>query len=297
VKQLHSIELQEKFFLPFQVLSHRGRKEVKLEDIKIQVCLFAFDLLFLNGKSLTKEPLSRRRELLHEAFHEVPGEFTFALYKNISDTEEIQTFLNVAVEGNCEGLMIKTLEQEAAYEPSKRSWNWLKVKKDYLEGMGDSLDLVVIGAYLGRGKRTGVYGGFLLAAYDDETENYQSICKIGTGFSDANLSEFTEKLKNHVIPQARNYFAYGDGVTPDVWFEPTLVWEVLAADLSLSPVHKAAQGMVDPAKGIALRFPRFIRVRDDKKPEDATTAGQVADMYNRQKINKVQHTANEDDDD
>ncbi len=191
-----------------------------------------------------KENLQARREALHNSFHDVAGEFTFAKYKDISDTEEIQTFLNEAVEGNCEGLMIKTLEKEAAYEPSKRSWNWLKVKKDYLEGMGDSLDLVVIGAYLGRGKRTGVYGGFLLACYDDETESYQSICKLGTGFSDEDLQKYSKLFQEYVIDHPKNYYAFGEGVAPDVWFETTQVWEVLAADLSLSPVHKAAQGMV-----------------------------------------------------
>mmetsp|Transcript_3269 Transcript_3269/g.4502 ORF Transcript_3269/g.4502 Transcript_3269/m.4502 type:complete len:806 (+) Transcript_3269:52-2469(+) len=290
-----AFDREKQKILPFQVLSTRARKTVALEDIKVQVCLYAFDLLYLNGESLLQQPLAVRRKKLLESFSEVPGEFLFAQHKDSNDIEEIQAFLNEAVEGHCEGLMIKTLEKEATYEPSKRSYNWLKVKKDYVEGMGDSLDLVVIGAYVGRGKRTGVYGGYLLACYDEDTETYQSICKIGTGFSDEDLQKQHAFFAEHISKGPKPYYSYGENVAADVWFEPVAVWEILAADLSISPVHTAAQGMVDANKGIALRFPRFVRVRDDKKPEDATSATQVADMYRNQKINHAHNGPVEDD--
>jgi DNA ligase-1 len=118
-----------------------------------------------------------------------------------------------------------------------------QLKKDYLSGVGDSLDLVVVGAYHGKGKRTNVYGAFLLACYDPDSENFQTICKIGTGFSDEVLLSFYADLKPLEIETARGDLEVG-GAKPDVWFEPKIVWEVLTADLSLSPVYTAAHGLV-----------------------------------------------------
>ena len=183
--------------------------------------------------------------------------------------------------------MVKMLDtEESGYEPSKRSRNWLKVKKDYLSGIGDSLDLVVLGAYYGKGKRTSVYGAFLLGCYNGAAEAYETVCNIGTGFSEAVLEELHAELADSVIAKPKPFYTHSAVAKdqPDVWFEPRCVWEVKTADLTLSPRYKAGAAALGDAggKGISLRFPRFIKRRDDKKPDQATESRMVVDMYRKQ---------------
>jgi DNA ligase-1 len=200
--------------------------------------------------------------------------------------ESIQSFMNEAVQSSCEGLMVKSLEVNSGYIPNKR--NWVKLKKDYLAGVGDTLDLVVIGAWQGKGKRTGVYGAFLLATYDPESEEYQSICKVGTGLSDAFLESSAQYFSQHILDNPPREYKFVESDMPDVWFKATRIWEIKCADLSLSPHHKAAIGRVHESKGIALRFPRFVRERvgtDEKVvPDGITDAEQVTEMFHAQAV-------------
>ena len=268
--------------LPFQTLSTRARKNVAIQDIKVNVCLFPFDLIYLNGESLVRHSLRERRSRMKAMFPEVPDKLHFATGRDLSTAEEVELFLGEAVDNQCEGLMIKTLDENASYEPSKRSLNWLKLKKDYVEGIGDSLDLVPIGGYRGKGKRSGVYGAFLLAVFDQSNGEFQSVCKIGTGFSDEDLQQHWDFFKDHTLGAKRMDYDVHESLTPDDWFDAVQVWEVAAADLSISPIHSSCCTSREDGKGIGLRFPRFLRIRDDKSPEDATSAEQVMQMYEDQ---------------
>mmetsp|Transcript_41747 Transcript_41747/g.163808 ORF Transcript_41747/g.163808 Transcript_41747/m.163808 type:complete len:734 (-) Transcript_41747:733-2934(-) len=269
--------------LPFQSLQTRARRDVSVAEVKVAVCIFAFDLLYFD-KPLIHDPLKQRREKLRACFKQKEPHFAFAKGRDMNDPSEIADYLNESVKGGCEGLMVKQLLGPAAtYEPANRSQNWLKVKKDYLEGLTDSLDLVPIAGYYGKGKRTGVFGAFLLACYNPESEQYETTCKIGTGFSEEQLTEFSEfyNEKDRIIGGRKSYYVFSGSTSlePDVWFEESQVWEIRCADLTISPAHTAAIGSVDPEKGIGLRFPRFLRIRPDREPQNASTSEQIMEMY------------------
>jgi len=284
--------------LPFQVLSTRKRKvdEDDAGDQKVKIILQVFDCLYLNGKSLLYETLKFRRTIMQNCFEHIEGQFHCAIgqdHVENGDTAPIEAFMNEACVAMCEGLMVKTLTSNATYEPSKRSLNWLKLKKDYINGMGvcDSVDLVVMAGYPGKGKRTNVYGAYLMGCYDTDTDEFQSLCKVGTGFKDEDLTNFTAKMEAEGSVESRkkpyNYVTGDMLITNDIeWFRPVAVWELQAADLSLSSVHKGGiHKLAEENKagagerGIGLRFPRFLRERTDKKPEQATNVDQIVDMY------------------
>lgn len=273
--EIVAYDLETKKILSFQTLTTRKRKNVSLKDIKIAVCVFTFDVLYFK-ESLIEKSLEERRKAFDKNFTEKEGKFMFVRKIDCNTVEEIDSFFNKSVEENCEGIMIKNLKENSEYTPSRRCYNWIKLKKDYLTGLADTFDLVVLGCYYGKGKRTGAYGGFLMGCYNDELEKYETVCKLGTGFDDEKLASLFNKLSKKVIDKPVDLI-YKEGTQPDLWIQPEEIWEVQAAGLSLSPVYTAGSSSL--GNGLSLRFPRFIRERDDKNVESSTNSSQVVKMY------------------
>jgi DNA ligase-1 len=177
--------------------------------------------------------------------------------------------------------MAKSLSDASVYRAGSRGFLWIKYKKDYHEALTDTFDLAVVGAFYGMGKRAGKYGALLMAAYDQDTGDFCTVCKLGTGFDDAFLDAMPALLDCTKVNDMPSNIR--TGLDPDVWFEPKVVLEVAGADLTLSPNHKAAYGWVKDDAGIGIRFPRYTgRVRDDKSAEQATSVSEIFDMYEMQ---------------
>ena len=266
-------------FLPFQELMHRRRK-YKLEQAISQypITVNFFDVLYFDKKDCLDSPYSERRKILEQSVDEnklaklVP--VLFAKNKN-----DVQDFLENSINAGCEGLMLKTLT--APYRAGTRGSNWLKLKREYRNELGDSLDLVVIGAYFGRGRRTGLYGTLLLGTYNPEEDNFPSICKVGTGFTDESLDQLFQILSNKVTLKKNSRIV--SEMEADIWFEPELVLEIVASEITLSPIHKTGLGLIRKDTGFALRFPKFTgKIRYEKAIEDASTDEEVLTLYKGQ---------------
>ena len=272
--------------LPFQQLTTRSRKNVDLATITIHVCMFCFDILLLNDEILINKTLRERRKYLYETFTE--SQFIqFAKHLDSGDEQEMETFMNESISSGCEGLIVKAIDKNSEYMPGQRNFNWLKLKKDYLDtSLGDSIDLVIIGASYGKGKRKGLYGSFLLACYNDDNETYETVTMTGGGLKDSELEGLYNKLKEIILPQTPSNYKLGK-TEPEVIFEPKIVVEVKTADLSMSPIYTAGYDLTPDHRGVSLRFPRFQRTRDDKKPFEACTSEEIVKLYNSQvSINK-----------
>ena len=166
--------------------------------------------------------------------------------------------------------------------PGQRNFNWLKLKKDYLgTSLGESIDLVIIGASYGKGNRKGLFGSFLLACYNNDNEIYETVTMTGGGLKDSQLEELYNKLKEIILPQTPNNYKLGK-IVPDVIFDSKIVIEVKTADLSMSPIYTAGYDLTPDHRGVSLRFPRFQRIRDDKKPYEACTSEEIVKLYNSQ---------------
>ncbi len=265
---------------PFQELMHRRRKHnvhVAMKEIPVRVYLF--DLLYADGEDYTDKPFLERRRKLEEVVEE-SDVFRIAEYIVTDSPEELERFFLKAIEDGAEGVMVKAIHDKAIYQAGARGWLWIKYKRDYKSEMTDTVDLVVVGAFYGRGRRAGTYGALLMAAYNPDNNTFETVCKVGSGFTDDDLAKLPELLKPYIIPNKHPRVVAE--MKPDVWVEPALVAEIIGAELTLSPIHTCCRGQVKPGTGISIRFPRFIRWRTDKGPEDATTTQELLEMYKRQ---------------
>lgn len=271
-------------FLPFQELMHRRRK-YKIEKAVTQypITVNLFDILYCNGRSCLELDYKERREKMEKVVKEddFVKHIPMTIVKNENDIED---FFENSINAGSEGLMLKMLDKP--YQAGSRGSHWLKLKREYQNELGDSLDLVVIGGFFGKGRRTGNYGTLLLATYEEDEDTFTSICKVGTGFSDEDLDQLYQILNPKVTIKKNPRI--DSEMEADVWFEPELVIEVVASEITLSPIHKAARDKVRKDTGLALRFPKFTgKMRVEKMAEDASTNEEVITLYQGQK--KVAH--------
>ena len=323
----------------FQTLTNRAKKDVAISSIKVDVCLFSFDLMYLNGEELLDRPFRERRELLRSLFVEIPHRFTWV--KNLDATsansEAVLEFFKSATDIKCEGIMVKVLdnvlnpalpveigdnaeapepppppatrapkkskaksntisiekaeEKEkgtrrkallSTYEPDKRLDSWLKVKKDY-NTSADTIDLIPIAAWHGQGRKAKWWSPILLAVRNPTTGSLEAVTKCISGFTDKfykeNKERYNEDTGENLISRP-SYVEYP--YSPDVWFEPQEVWEMAFADITKSPTYLAAIGLVDEDRGLSMRFPRFLKAREDKGIDEASTADFLAELWFKQ---------------
>ena len=265
--------------LPFQELMHRRRKygiEKAMEEYPVS--LYMFDVLYVDGEDYTLKPYMERRKELEKII--VQGDQVKVVPNLVTDDlDKLEVFFEEAIQDGCEGLLIKDLN--SVYRAGSREFSWIKWKREYQSELTDTIDLTIVGAFHGRGRRAGKYGAFLLAAYDKEADMFRTACKCGTGFTDEDLERFPKLLEPHRIlhPHSR----IESKLEADVWFLPKVVIETIAAEITLSPIHTCGMNVIREGSGLALRFPKYTgRLRDDKGPEDATTVKEIIEMYQSQ---------------
>jgi DNA ligase-1 len=316
-----AVDLNTGAYLPFQLLMRRRRKHGINEAMEnYPVVINFFDVLYLEGAETTSIPMSKRRILLEKIIYsngrgnrspardvkkyddrpleesrnkgatDTHGEGntdSFDYNKRmklvpqtiVKESSQIDSFMASAIENGCEGLMIK--HPKSTYRAGAREFAWIKLKREYRSELADTLDLVIVGALYGRGRRVGKYGALLLAGYDTNADQFRSTTKVGTGFTDESLAQFFKDLEKYVL--THKHPRVDTGMKMDVWFEPKMVIEVIASEITLSPAHTAGINSIKEGFGLALRFPKFTgKIRDDKKPEDATSVEELVSMYKQQ---------------
>lgn len=276
-----AVDAETGYMQSFQEVTHRRRKHGMDDAVKeVPVRIFMFDMLYVDGKDMTTTPYLQRRSALTEWF-DISDNVQMSTMRIVHSEDEGEEFFEEAIAARCEGVMAKSISDDSVYRAGSRGFLWIKYKKDYQENLTDSFDLAVVGAFYGMGKRAGKYGALLMASYDPEIGRFGTVCKLGTGFDDAFLDGMPALLDGYKTSERPS--SLDAKMIPDVWFEPHVVLEVVAAEITVSPNHTAGMGMIKDDSGLGIRFPRFSgRVRDDKDAEQCTTVQEIMEMYEMQ---------------
>ena len=273
-------------FLPFQELMHRRRKYDIARNVEnYPVSVNVFDILWASGRDKTKLPYLKRRELLKDIITDLDDrKLTLIHQKIVTSVEELEKFMAKSIEFGCEGLVVK--QTDSPYRAGARGFAWTKIKREYRSELVDSLDLVVIGGSHGRGRRVGKYGALLLAIFDKNENVFKSVCKVGSGFTDEVLEELFEELAKYKIP--KKHTRVYSKLEMDTWFTPTIVIEIIASEITLSPEYDAGMDSIRKGFGLSLRFPKFTKkIRRDKNPQDITDESELIQMYRKQRNIKL----------
>jgi DNA ligase-1 len=259
-------------FLPFQETVQRKRKHGISEAAKsFPLKLFIFDILYKDGKDLLNFPFKQRRKILEETFSKV-GVAEITRQDTVDSADAMRDLIKKYLSEGLEGALIKMID--APYKAGARGFHWVKYKKTTEEGVADTIDCLVMGVSKGRGRRAGFgTGAFLVGVKSGET--FKTVSKIGTGLSDEQWRELNKRIKSLAVKEKPKEYAVHKNLEPDTWFTPSLVVEILADEITKSPIHSA---------GLALRFPRLIKFRDDRNPEDATTLAELTKLFEMQKV-------------
>lgn len=264
-------------FLPFQETVQRKRKyDIKEKAIEVPLKLFAFELLYLNGKNFIKLPFIERRRALEKVT--IKNTNISKQIIVVDDQEEVdkedrlEEIFDKAIAKKLEGVIAKKID--GIYQPGARGWNWIKYKRSYSSKINDTIDCLVMGYDFGKGKRTGFgMGAFLVGILDKDKDLFVTVAKIGTGLTDVEWRELKVKSQMLKVKEKPANYLVDKLMSCDIWVTPKIVVEIKADEITKSPTHTA---------GLALRFPRLERFRDDKNPQEVTTLKEVKKIYQNQ---------------
>lgn len=271
-------------FLPFQETVKRKRKHgIEQMAQEFPLKLYLFDILYLNGKSYLDKTHEERRSVLLKLFKSSKVKKQDVVFpieeEKINDVKTLENFFRENISAGLEGVVVK--RPDAIYQPGKRNFNWIKLKREEEGHLRDTIDCVIFGYYLGKGKRASFgIGALLVGVYNKKDDTFETIAKVGTGLTDKQWKEQKKMCDEIEVKNRPKNIECAKELYPDVWCEPKIVCQIRADEITKSPLHTA--GLTKDELGFALRFPRLMGYREDKFAKDATTIKEIKSLYKLQ---------------